>query len=324
MRTKYRISLVVFLLLLGVNLYIYKNRNKGYEFLNQSSYERLYPCCDSSDSGITKWYRHMDIYPAAEVKAAREFSQTEFGISPEDSSYDRVYKIMKSLHRLFFYNRRLADNSDYNYAKPLEQYKILKERQYIISENAYAGYLHFFSRSNEVLIRDVGTTGHINEHVFSEVFLPEEKTWAYVDISGGIAWVRDRRTGKKMNCADIMIAVDKKEVNQLEVNFLGDTAGVYHNAADTLQQYFDYYFAGTNVLYFFYTVDLEGKVYQPWFKIKHYFSKASWHEIYTHLQLSERKFYIKQVAAIAGLISFLVFGYFFVRYKLRKKVINAS
>jgi hypothetical protein len=324
MLTKYRISLFVFLALLGVNLYIYKNRNNGYEFLNKVSYATLHPCCDSADAGIKKWYRHMDIYPASEVQAAKAFSETEFGIQPGDSSYTKVYKIMKVLHRLFFYNRRLADNSDYNYARPLDQYKLLKERQYIISENAYAAYLHFFSRSNDVLIRDVGTTGHINEHIFSEVFIPEEKRWVYVDISGGIAFVKDKRTGKKLSSADIMIAVDKKEVNKLEVNFLGDSTGVFYNAADTLQQYFDYYFAGTNVLYYFYTVDLDGEVYQPWFKLKHYFTKVSWHEIYTHLNISDRKFYVKQVAAIAGLISFLIFGYFFVRYKLMRRVIKGS
>lgn len=265
----------------------------------------------------------MDIYPAAEVEAGKIFSQQEFGIVPADSSYKKVVKILKGLYQQFFFNRRLADNSDYNYANPLTRYKILKERQYIISENEYASLLHFFSRSNDVLIRDVGTTGHINEHVFSEVFLPEQQRWAYVDVSGGIAGVRDKRTGHLLSSADIMIATDKKEISQLEINFIGDSTGTYHRA-DTLQQYFDYYFAGTNVLYYFYTVNLEGEVYKPWFKLKHYFTKASWHEIYTHLPMSERKFYIKQAVAIAGLISFLVFGYFFVRYKLMRKVINAS
>jgi hypothetical protein len=322
MKTKYRISLAVFLVLLLANLYIYKNRNKGYEFLNQCSYETIYPCCDSSDAGIKKWYRHMNIYPAAEVQAARAYSKTEFGIEPADSAFGKVYKIMKPLYGYFYKGRRLLDRSDYNYAGPLEQYKILKENGYIISENAYAGFLHFFSRSNDVLIRHVQTTGHINEHVFSEVFLPEQKKWVYTDVSGGIASVRDKRNGRLLNCADIMIATDKNEIGQLEINFLGDSAGVYRRA-DTLQQYFDYYFAGTNVLYYYYTVDLN-KVYDTWFKLKHYFSKASWHETYTHLKLSNRKFYIKQAAAIAGLISFLVFGYFFVRYKMRGNKKHAS
>jgi hypothetical protein len=323
MRLKYRISLVVFLLLLLANLYIYINRNKGYEYLNQKTYAELHPCCDTTNAGIKKWYRNMDIYPAADVEAGKAFSQQEFGVLSSDSSYRKIQKILKALYRQFYINRRLADNSDYNYAKPLTRYNILKERQYIISENEYASLLHFFSRSNGMLIRDVGTTGHINEHVFSEVFLPEQQRWVYVDVSGGIAGVRDKRTGHLLSSADIMIATDKKEISQLEINFIGDSTGTYHRA-DTLQQYFDYYFAGTNVLYFFYTVNLEGEVYKPWFKLKHYFTKASWHEIYTHLPMSERKFYIKQAVAVAGLISFLVFGYFFVRYKLMRKVINAS
>ena len=323
MRLKYQISLVVFLLLLLANLYIYTNRNKGYEYLNRKTYAELHPCCDTSNAGIKKWYHNMDIYPAADVEAGKALSQQEFGIAPADSSYQKVQKILKGLYHQFFYNRRLADNSDYNYANPLTKFRILKERQYIISENEYASLLHFFSRSNGVLIRDVGTTGHINEHVFSEVFLPEQKKWVYVDVSGGIAGVRDKRTGQLLSSADIMIAADKKEIGQLEINFIGDSTGTYHRA-DTLQQYFDYYFAGTNVLYYFYTVNLEGEVYKPWFKLQHYFTKTSWHEIYTHLPLSERKFYIKQAVAIAGLLGFLVFGYFFVRYKLRRRVINAS
>ena len=317
MKTKYRISLVVFLVLLLANLYIYTNRNKGYEYLNQKSYAELHPCCDTTNSGIKKWYRNMDIYPAADVKAGKEFSEQEFDITTTDSSLQKVQKILKGLYHQFYYNRRLADNSDYNYENPLNKYKILKERKYIISENEYASLLHFFCRSNDVIIRDVGTTGHINEHVFSEVFLPEHQKWIYVDVSGNIAAVRDKRTGNLLSSAAIMIATDKKEISQLEINFIGDTTGTYHRA-DTLQQYFDYYFAGTNVLYYFYTVNLEGEVYQPWFKLKHYFTKTSWHEIYTHLELSDRKFYIKQVVAIAGLISFLVFGYFFVRYRLSK------
>lgn len=314
MRLKYQISLVVFILLLLANLYIYTNRNKGYEYLNRKTYSELHPCCDTTNAGIRKWYRNMDIYPAAEVEAGKSFSRQEFGITPDDASYTKVQKILRALYHQFFYNRRLADNSDYNYATPLNKYKILKERQYIISENEYAALLHYFCRSNDILIRDVGSTGHINEHVFSEVFLPEQKKWVYVDVSGGIAGVRDNRTGQLLSSADLMIAADKKEIDRLAIHFIADTTGTYHRA-DTLQQFLNYYFAGTNVLYYFYTVNLEGEVYKPWFKVKHYFTKASWHEIYTHLPLSERKFYIKQAVAIAGLLSFLVFGYFFVRYK---------
>jgi hypothetical protein len=298
---------------MAANLYIFLKRDNGYEFLNQQSYQNLYSLCDSGTDCYQKWYEKMNFYPENEIIEGAKFTSSEFGVQQPDSTLVKLFKIMRPLHQLYITNQKPQNKQDFKTLNPLQQYLFLKNNSCEASESYYTSMLHYFARCSNILIRHVHSTGHVNEHVFNEIYLAEKKQWIYTDVSKGILAVRKKSDGKYLNAADIMDAVEKKNLPDTEINFPDSTMGIYKKS-DSADNFFNYYFSGSDVLYYYYTTYLS-KVYKTGHKLKHYFTRFSWYETYTYRKISNTKFYVKQAAAAMALLSFAVFVFLLFRYK---------
>lgn len=147
-----------------------------------------------------------DDYPAQDVAEARALLQAA-GIGPSASTEERLRRVWLLVFQALD-GHRGTPPPWLNRLPVLEQYRRLVKGEVRSHCNTFAGIFALFATAAGVPTRVVDTNRVLNgvdlsAHTFAEVYLPETGRWAYSDVTLGVAFVRDGRSGRTLDAVQL-------------------------------------------------------------------------------------------------------------------------
>lgn len=264
----------------GANLFIFINRNRGFEYRKFSNIDELYsPHADNNF--LKRWTKPNERFTDAELQAGISLLKHEISIDTFQDEESKVIAIAGFLAHSFF--RQLGAPSDsLSRLSPLQQYQYLARNK---SAGLWCGHFQamfgFFCTAMGLSNRYIELVPVNNDiprdiHEVNEVYLAKAKNWVMVDVTRNILLVRGK--GHILSAAQYLDLGMQAWDDTLEFVRPDTTAG---KGVVAIRQFSsrDNYFNKNYLLRYYIETDLS-KVYAPQEKIKRYILAHPWYEQY--------------------------------------------
>ncbi len=177
---------IILIVLLGINLFIFINRNNGFDYKDYADSKELNYNCDSQC--LTTWTNHCYNFSEEEQLTARNILRNEIGLDTITSDINKVIAI-----NIFLYNSICKGNRNLSWTKPdnkpLQIFSIAKEQtglNILCGRASLVNYLFCTSAGLSVrpiqVIQNAGLNLLPDSHVFNEVWIKEAGKWCFTDF----------------------------------------------------------------------------------------------------------------------------------------------
>lgn len=313
--------IVAIIIVFGVvNVLIFINRNKGFEYRKFPSYKELYPS-NSISTFLEKWTKPNKQFTSKELNEGLILLNEKIGLDTISGEENKILRIADWLYSSFYKQLGTPDSSLLVKRPQLALYHYLsahKEKQLWCGH--FQAMFGFFCTAAGLpnryieIIPGENNIAH-NSHQINEVYLAKMKKWVIVDVT------RNRLLTKKNH--ELLSAAEyfhHKLKNHTDTLFFSQTSFDSVNGIFEMQEKnpSDKYFNEYHLLRYYHTMDLS-KVYALWPKMRRYFLADAWYELYEpqrrHLNFLFRvkQFFLFGMAA-------LIIALFF--YRLRKQKVR--
>lgn len=263
----------------------------------------LYPDCIDNDE---KWSKNKVVISREDEAILQIILEDSIKIKQGDNTIEKIKKIGKYLCNKIGRSRGLPNDSVI--ALPVfQQYKVALAGGHIWC-GIYAQIFDLFAGAAQIKSRYIEirrSYGSVSSgiHVFNEYFIPEQKTWAAIDIMFNNLAYTDG-AGRYLNGVEVKNTDPANaSVSVLQGSVTDTLVALPFNRLEPA--FFDFYAHDKN-LYFYYVSD-SSQVYSFKGKLKRYFNEESWYEIYSDNNIiNNRPFYIKQLFIFIEILLLLI------------------
>lgn len=280
-----RIALVFFVVLTGINLFIFYRRD-NFSYIPYKSYGSLY---DSGDKDCErKWRQFIAQYPSEEQEKARKILSDNTHIDSVGSTIDKVLTIAAFEYQRF-QGQMGQPSPALSGLSPLQQFKKVSS---VKTERLWCGNLAaifaFFCWSEGITCRYVEIFNPGNHHVVNECFIPELNQWVLVDVTtNNLLWHDEQSNFLNLQQA-INRAINKNRI----YSWRWKDSSATKTKLDLNEPAIATYYNRKNPTYYFSSLISES-TYTPSEKIKRYFLPVSWYDVYEENKGSNLPFYAK-------------------------------
>jgi hypothetical protein len=286
-----RVIIIIFAALTVANLLVFFFRDH-FQYTDFRSPDELYALCNKSCS--ESWARYLQDYPASELKAAKQFTDTLVQGAEKDTK-EKVIRLSIFIYNAF-HSRMGKPTEELLKASPYRQLKMLAETD---SLQVWCGNLaemfSFLCWSQNITCRTIEVMKEGDHHVLNECFLPDEGKWAVVDLTHN--FILPEKDLVPVGFAALR-GVDSIKGWRISGNLLypemikdtGFLAGYYHPFYPAF-----YYFRINNQ-----------SVYTVSAKFRRYILPVSWYAVLDKHSETNFLFYLKDILLLFWLVSFFV------------------
>ncbi|HSU28167.1 MAG TPA: hypothetical protein VLJ68_07285 [Chitinophagaceae bacterium] len=292
---------MIALLLNLMSVYLFLQRNKLGNFTKQVSYEKLYSATEIRRSGIQRWKKIMDEYPADQVSAGRKLSQANAGISEQDLPLDKMIKIGAWLNRSFRKCPSGHPSSSFQKLSLTNQYQAAAEARTPVWCVTYASQFLFFCAINGIVCRCIESTNDANHHMIVECFIPELQQWVFADIQNNVIYGKDKN-GKFLNTVDLLYRNIGKDTAAFSAYGQLNSDSMQVVPRDAYAGIWKNYFDSSTLLRFYYKIDPDN-IYTFREKLIRYISPQPWFETFSLKKISNLAFYMRILFLCGGLLA---------------------
>lgn len=311
-------------ILLVLNLLIFINRKKGFNYQPVATLEDLYPTIGSK-SPQTPVRGTTVYYSAKELKAARQLLLDSTDFIRCTSDIERLLCINHYLYRAVCQNHSVGKLIRY-YETPLQLFNALRTNKQESFQCGPAAYLHgFFLSAAGFTVRRIQnlqrphSPKEPDSHVFNEVWIQELNKWVISDL------FQNRHLLVKENTP-----ITGADLYQDQAMEKSSPLTIFYSNNDSLSQKVekvaDPFFSKHYYLIYYRETD-PSIVYSWKKKIQHYILSYSHFQLYDPIEhRSNARYHLKQFVFFAGLGWLIIFvvgsiRYFFDRSKKHTKIL---
>ena len=307
------------ILLIVINLIIYLNRNKGFEYIEALPLEKLYPSVCNNDC-IKKWEGTDKKFSLPELEKGLLFLKTKLSWDTIKTDEKKIITIAAYLFQS--YRHQLGRPSErLNNLPPLQQLELLSADT---SEHLWCGNFQFifdfftFSaglRNRYVEINSYPGVPISGTHEINEIYLDNYKKWIMVDVTRNMILVK--KNNSPLSAAEYFNFRLYNKSDTLQILRSASNNSIIFDTLIAEKKREDEFFNKDFFLRYYYITDLH-MVYDPFQKIKRYLLPHPWYAIYDpqHTYTNFR-FRIKQFFILILGIFLLLYLYSFL--KINKK-----
>lgn len=296
--TRKKFITVAFILLTIANLAIFLSRDR-FQYQPYRSYEYLYAACDKDCA--KQWEKFVHDFPEKDLNEARKILDSA-NIHDSHFTFTKIIRIGNILYSRF--HKQIGNPSkELLTSSPLLQYKKLcaSTKEELWCSN-FADMFSYFCWSEGIVCRIIEIMNPGDHHVVNECYLPETNEWVLVDLTSNMLLVKNKNN-QLLNLLSFKDSL-KNSSPVFALRAATDSI-ITEQVADTAFPIRTYYNKQTPLNYY-HQINLK-KVYTTAHKIKRYFFPDSWYYIFDGRRHSNLLFYVKDVFAIAWLLSFFIF-----------------
>lgn len=269
-----------------VNGLVFLFREK-FAFTKYSTYAELYGACDGDCR--EKWADFLTPYSQTTLAEGRRLLQP-LRLDTGATTWSKIsaigHHLYERFHRQGGYPADIIHRSD-----AVDAYKILSaDTTQKIWCGTYALMFGFFCWTQNITNRVVEIYKPGDHHVANECYLPEEKKWVLVDLTGNILSVF--QNGERLNTQDFVSALPTTS-KTLAVQEAGSLATKPYRLFDERGSLPSYY--GPSYPYFYYHDVHSSAVYHTGEKLKRYVLPVYWYEIFSPRPRGNFLFWLKPV-----------------------------
>ena len=176
MNSRRKTFLVIFILILLINLLIFFNREKGFEYIKYASKRELYPD-KTNKKFLYKWSEENTQYSSEELNQGLTILKTDVGFDTILASQDKITRIAAWIYSTFYEQRG-------RYSDTLRRLRALQQYRYLISHKdkklwcgQFQNIFGFFCTSAGLVNRYIevvpSNSGVGDYHEINEVYLPD-------------------------------------------------------------------------------------------------------------------------------------------------------
>lgn len=169
---------------------------------------------------VARWTRLPQKITSKEIEEVRRILKEEIGIKPDENTLEKIGKI----GRYLITNLKLHEGSPSDSIKsltPLRQFDLACKLNDKIDCANYSDIYFLFANCAGIATRRIGVAGWvdyvtISGHVFNESYIPEQRRWAFVDLTSKKVLVLNG-LNKVLNTADLLNANISKTYGKTKV-----------------------------------------------------------------------------------------------------------
>jgi hypothetical protein len=281
MKLSSKVLFIITLLFAAANIFIFLNRNNGFEYIKYSGIRDLYPA-SPDNSFLNKWNNHNKKFSKEELNEGLLLLNQFIKIDSITTDKKKVISIAAWLFKSF--DKQLGTPADsLSRLAPLFQYRSLiahKEKQLWCGQ--FQAMFGFFCtaaglKNRYVEIVPVRAGHHAGIHEINEVWVNEIKQWVMADVTRNFLLIN--KDSQSLSAAEYL---DYRCQNQLQ-SFLITRFDTALNAVQSVRiesSSVDNYFNNNYALRYYLNKSLS-EVYTPAQKAKRYFLADPWYEMYS-------------------------------------------
>ena len=308
MKIKIDVKLVVTIVLLGINGFIFLYRNNGFTYTQY--YNDTASGCD--ESCIRKWVKPNLNFAETDLKKAYRLLQQNINIDSIASDENKLIAIGAWLQDELSRQTGIKNDS-VNTLPALQQYYCFKKNSnFSFDCGNFQAMFSLFCTSVKLPCRNFqnielpGNNPPRGSHVANEIYLKAYNKWVLADPYRNYLLIRKKK-----------VPLSAAEYLDYNIAGVGDTLSVIKQSGGKVIKDIinpvrfspDFYFNKNFILHIYKETDLQ-QIYSIQEKIKRYLLPVSWYEVYAPQQKnSNLLFHVKQLflLAFAGWILFLIF-----------------
>ncbi len=303
------------ILLFIINVIIFLNRHKGFEYVNALSREQLYPAeCDNAC--INKWTKPGKIYSSSELAQGLSFLQKKIFIDTIKIAENKIVSVAAYLFDTYQHQIGFP-SSHLNSLKPLQQIQLLSSdtSQHLWCGN-FQSIFGYFTTAMGLPNRYIELTSFPGSeqggtHEVNEVYLEEYKKWVMVDATRNMLLIK--KEDVPVSAADYFNFNLYNQPGVLQVLKAATDNSFIFDTLTAGKKPQDYFFNKNFFLRYYYMTDLQ-KVYSPLLKLKRYMLPDPWYSIYDpQNSYSDFRFRVKQLFIFLLGISLLLYLFLFLK-----------
>ena len=257
---------------------------------------------------LEKWQQNKLPATARELAAISSVIKDSIKLTASDNSLSKAQKISRYLCSRISAARGIMSDSVLHLSVCEQYYAALASHK--IDCGAYSNIFSLFATqagiTNRVIeIQHRYGTFNTNIHLFNEYYIEETGQWAATDIMLNNINYFDA-AGKFLNGVEIK-NWSRTDSTAYVTQVQAGSDSVSVSRFSNLTPEFFHYYSRDKDLYYYYSNN-PGQVYSTSDKLKRYFLKDAWYEVYSDVSIADNKlFYLKQLLLLTWAIIFAVF-----------------